>query len=71
MNESRSTTPITPNPVPVRHWKLTADQYQRMGEVGILRKDDRFRSDFYRGSLPGPEDVLLLVEVSDTTLVYD
>ncbi len=25
----------------------------------------------YRGSLPGPEDVLLLIEVSDTTLSYD
>ena len=25
----------------------------------------------YRESLPGPEDVLLLIEVSDTTLAYD
>jgi Uma2 family endonuclease len=25
----------------------------------------------YRDSLPGPEDVLLLIEVSDTTLAYD
>ena len=25
----------------------------------------------YRLSLPGPEDVLLLIEVSDTTLAYD
>jgi Uma2 family endonuclease len=29
------------------------------------------RTDFYEGSLPTPEDVLLLVEVSDTTLRYD
>ena len=25
----------------------------------------------YEGSLPGPEDVLLLIELSDTTLSYD
>jgi Uma2 family endonuclease len=31
----------------------------------------RFRSDFYRHGLPGPEDVLLLVEVSDSSLDYD
>jgi Uma2 family endonuclease len=29
------------------------------------------RARAYRDSLPGPEDVLLLVEVSDTTLSYD
>ena len=29
------------------------------------------RSDFYRERHPMPEDVLLLVEVSDTTLSYD
>src|SRR5579864_80724 len=115
-----------------RHWKFTAEQYQRMGETGILHEDDhvellegelyamspigswhnscvnrfnwllsagigdrgivqvqgsfrlssdgepepdvlvlRFRSDFYRDALPGPEDVLLLVEVADTSLAYD
>jgi Uma2 family endonuclease len=124
--------PAATAPFP-RHWKLTADQYQRMGETGILTEDDhvelldgelyemspigswhnagvdafttafarevfdrraivrvqgsfrlspdsepepdilvlRFRSDFYRSSLPGPEDVLLLVEVADTSLAYD
>jgi Uma2 family endonuclease len=31
----------------------------------------KFRSDFYRNSLPMPEDVLLVIEVSDTTLEYD
>lgn len=31
----------------------------------------RPRQDFYRGSHPAPEDVLLLIEVSDTTLAYD
>ena len=31
----------------------------------------RFRPDFYRSALPGPEDVLLLVEVADRSLGYD
>ena len=31
----------------------------------------RHQSDFYATAHPGPEDVLLLIEVSDTTLVYD
>jgi Uma2 family endonuclease len=29
------------------------------------------REDFYEGALPGPADVLLVIEVSDTTLEYD
>jgi Uma2 family endonuclease len=31
----------------------------------------RFRGDFYREAHPRPEDVLLVIEVSDTTLEYD
>ncbi len=31
----------------------------------------RPRPDFYATGHPGPDDVLLLVEVSDTTLIYD
>ena len=32
----------------------------------------RFRADFYRtGTRPGPEDVLLVIEVADTSLSYD
>lgn len=31
----------------------------------------KFRPDFYENSLPTPEDVLLVIEVSDTTLDYD
>jgi len=31
----------------------------------------RHQWDFYRTRLPGPEDVLLLVEVSDTSISYD
>lgn len=29
------------------------------------------REDFYRTALPRPEDVLLIIEVADTTLAYD
>ena len=36
-------------------------------DVMLLRR----RDDLYRSSTPGPEDVLLLVEVSDSTLSYD
>jgi len=126
----RASTTAAPPP---RHWKLTAEQYQRMGETGILHEDDhvellegelyamspigswhnsrvdaiaaafagealsrraivrvqgsfrlspdaepepdilvlRFRSDFYETALPGPEDVLLLIEVAETSLAYD
>ena len=31
----------------------------------------RWRDDFYEGGHPGPGDVLLLIEVSDTTVAYD
>src|SRR3954452_11821247 len=31
----------------------------------------RFREDFYAGKFPEPEDVLLLVEVADSSLTYD
>ena len=29
------------------------------------------REDYYEGKLSGPEDILLVIEVSDTTLAYD
>jgi Uma2 family endonuclease len=31
----------------------------------------RFRDDFYSGKFPEPDDVLLLVEVADSSLTYD
>ncbi|HEX7313134.1 MAG TPA: Uma2 family endonuclease [Pyrinomonadaceae bacterium] len=31
----------------------------------------RWRDDFYRSALPKPEDVLLVIEVADTTIVTD
>ncbi len=36
-------------------------------DISILKR----RDDFYRSSHPKPEDVLLVIEVSDTTLEYD
>jgi Uma2 family endonuclease len=36
-------------------------------DVSVLRWQD----DLYRGRLPGPEDVLLVIEVADTSLEYD
>jgi Uma2 family endonuclease len=36
-------------------------------DVALLRP----RSDFYESATPGPESVLLLIEVADTSLPYD
>jgi Uma2 family endonuclease len=36
-------------------------------DIAILKR----REDFYRNAHPTPEDVLLIIEVSDTTLEYD
>lgn len=49
------------NPVQLdRHTELYPD-------VAVLR----VRDDFYMGAKPGPGDVLLVIEVADTTLRYD
>ncbi len=43
------------------------DESEFLPDVMLLKP----RSDFYSQSHPGAEDVLLLIEVSDTTLAYD
>jgi Uma2 family endonuclease len=48
---------------PIRLGELSAPQ----PDLALLRP----RPDYYRSALPGPQDVLLLVEVADTTLRYD
>ena len=48
---------------PLRLGDLSAPQ----PDLALLRP----RPDFYRAALPAPEDVLLVVEVADTTLRYD
>lgn len=119
-------------PVGIRKRRFTADDYQRMGQVGILSEDDRVelidgevvamtpigprhnaavnranraigravgdqaivqvqgsvrldfyhepqpdlvllrpQDDFYVSRLPGPEDILLVVEVAESSLDYD
>ncbi len=43
------------------------DNSELLPDVMLLR----WRDDFYRGGHPGPADVLLLIEVSDTSVDYD
>ena len=43
------------------------DCSQPQPDVAVLR----YRADRYRTQLPGPADILLLIEVSDTTLRFD
>jgi Uma2 family endonuclease len=43
------------------------DYSEPQPDVALLRR----RDDFYERSLPTPDDVLLVVEVADTTLEYD
>jgi Uma2 family endonuclease len=47
---------------------LVLDDYSEPEPDIVLLKP---RADFYKSALPRPEDVLLLVEVADTTLRYD
>ena len=119
-------------PTAISRKRFTADDYQRMGQVGILSKDDRVelidgevvamtpigarhaacvdsvnrafvlgagdtaivrvqgsvrlslytepepdlvllrpRADFYASRLPGPADILLIVEIADSPIDYD
>jgi Uma2 family endonuclease len=44
-----------------------ADDTELQPDVAVLRR----RDDFYRRSTPRPADVLLLIEVADSTLAYD
>ncbi len=46
---------------------LLPDRSEPQPDVTILRP----REDFYAESHPSPEDVMLLIEVSDTSLEYD
>ena len=47
---------------------LALDQHSRLyPDLMLLRR----RADFYRTATPGPEDVLLLIEVSESSVDYD
>lgn len=53
---------------------LSVQNPVQLGNESLLQPDVallRPRDDFYGRQHPGPEDVLLLIEVSDTTLNYD
>ncbi|MBA2713786.1 MAG: Uma2 family endonuclease [Rubrobacteraceae bacterium] len=43
------------------------DHEEPQPDVAVLRTGERYQA----GALPTPEDVLLLIEVSDTSLAYD
>jgi len=43
------------------------DYTEPLPDIALLRP----RADYYRNGHPGPEDVLLLIEVADTSLAYD
>jgi Uma2 family endonuclease len=53
--------------ISVRNPVRLGDDLEPEPDVAMLR----LRGDGYRRSLPTPEDVLLLIEVSDTSLSYD
>jgi Uma2 family endonuclease len=59
--------------VPER-WRFTVAAYQRLADVGILTSDVTLLlppdDDYARGK-PGPADLLLVVQVADTSLAYD
>ena len=52
---------------------IPVEEVHRMGEACMLTGDDRVEliSDGHQGGLPGPADVLLRMEVSDTTPACD
>ena len=53
--------------VRVRSPIVLNDYTEPQPDVALLRR----REDFYERALPAPDDVLLIVEVADTTLDYD
>ena len=46
--------------------RFDADEYQRMGRA-LLRP----QPDFYASRLPGPDDILLIIEVAESSIDYD
>ena len=58
---------ITMSPIGPEHGaSVDAGTYFLVSLIGL-----KWRDDFYRHQLPGPDDVLLIVEVSDSSLSYD
>lgn len=61
--------------------RFSLETYHRLISAGILHEEQsesepditllRYREDFYSNELPKGEDVLLIIEVADTSLEYD
>lgn len=47
--------------------QLSKEQSEPQPDIALLR----YRDDFYSNELPGAENILLLIEVADTSLEYD
>ena len=65
-------------PCTVQRHKLSIEDYHRMGEAGILHSELepdvmllQPRADRYRDALPMTSDVLVLIEVADSSPGYD
>ena len=63
LNQQVSADAIVSTQNPIRLSDLSEPQ----PDVAILK----FRDDYYREAHPGPEDVLLVIEVAETTVHYD
>jgi Uma2 family endonuclease len=46
---------------------LLADKSQPQPDIAVLK----YREDFYKEALPTPADILLIIEVADSSLEYD
>jgi hypothetical protein len=51
--------------------KFNVDEYHIMVEVGILKPNYRVELIQYETQIPQPQDIYLLIEVSDSTIKYD
>ena len=57
-------------PVSVPRRTLTVDKYHKIGAAGVFHADDRIEL-IKRDDVPSAGDVLLIVEIADTTLEYN
>lgn len=60
------------NAIPEKHWFVSVQSAIQLTAIRVPQPDIALiRRRAYDGALPGPEDVFLLIEVSDSTLNYD
>jgi Uma2 family endonuclease len=66
-------------PAEITRHRFTVEEYHKMTEAGVFSEDEHgepqpdlaLLRELPAGRLPCPEEVLLVVEVADTTLSYD